>query len=108
MCEINKCCLTGFVKLGDGGLSVIFQSCRLHTDCKSARAGEDRYGRTLGYVFVGDVCVNQELLKLGLAWHYKYYNKNPELAKLEEQAKSAKIGLWSQPNPVAPWEFRRK
>lgn len=75
---------------------------------KVIKTGEDKYGRTLGHVYVGDVSVNQELLKLGLAWHYKYFNKDPELAKLEEQAKSAKIGLWSQSNPVAPWDFRRK
>lgn len=40
------------------------------------KSGEDRYGRTLGYVYVGDVCVNRELLKLGLALHYKYFSKD--------------------------------
>jgi micrococcal nuclease len=45
---------------------------------------------------------------LGLAWHYKQYNKDEELAKLEQQAQQNKIGLWSQSNPVAPWDFRRK
>ena len=29
-----------------------------------------------------------------------------ELAKLEEKAKAAKIGLWSQPNPDPLWRFR--
>jgi len=37
-----------------------------------------------------------------MAWHYKHYNKDPKLAKLENTARAAKIGLWSQPNPVAP------
>jgi endonuclease YncB( thermonuclease family) len=72
------------------------------------KSGEDRYGRTLGYVFVGDVNVNKELLRLGLAWHYKQYNKDTELASLELAARNKKIGLWSHPNPVAPWDFRRK
>ena len=72
------------------------------------KSGEDKYGRTLGYVFVGDVNVNKELLKQGLAWHYKYFNKDEELAKLEQEARNKKIGLWSHPNPVAPWDFRRK
>ena len=72
------------------------------------KSGEDRYGRTLGFVFVGDVNVNKELLRLGLAWHYKQYNKDEEFAKLEQEARKKKIGLWSQPNPVAPWDFRRK
>ena len=43
-----------------------------------------------------------------MALHYKQYNKDEELAKLEQEAKNKKIGLWSQPNPVALWEFRRK
>ena len=72
------------------------------------KSGEDRYGRTLGYVFVGDVNVNKELLRQGLAWHYKQYNKDTELAALELAARNKKIGLWSHPNPVAPWDFRRK
>jgi len=49
-----------------------------------------------------------ELLRQGMAWHYKYFNKDEELAKLEQQACLKKVGLWSQPNPVAPWDFRRK
>jgi endonuclease YncB( thermonuclease family) len=65
-------------------------------------------GRTLGFVFVGDVNVNKELLKQGLAWHYKQYNKDAELAALEQEARKKKIELWSHPNPVAPWDFRRK
>jgi micrococcal nuclease len=28
----------------------------------------DRYGRIVGIVFVGDVCVNNELVRNGLAW----------------------------------------
>ena len=70
------------------------------------KSGVDQYGRTLAFVYVGDICVNKELLKLGMAWHYKHYNKDPELARLEERARAAKIGLWSQPNQVAPWDFR--
>lgn len=72
------------------------------------KSGEDRYGRTLAYIYVGDLCLNKLLLSLGMAWHYKQYNKDPELAKLELEAKEKKIGLWSQPNPVAPWDFRHK
>ena len=72
------------------------------------KSGVDQYGRTLAFVYVGDICVNKELLKLGMAWHYKHYNKDPELARLEDYARAAKLGLWSQPNPVAPWDFRHR
>ena len=48
-----------------------------------------------------------ELIKAGLAWHYKRYSSDPVLAKAEEQARRQKLGLWSMPNPIPPWEYRR-
>lgn len=70
--------------------------------------GKDRYGRTLAFVYIGNTCINEELLKAGMAWHFKKYNTNSELARLEKAAHSKKIGLWSQPSPIPPWEFRKK
>jgi micrococcal nuclease len=70
--------------------------------------GTDRYGRTLAFVYVDGLCVNKELLKLGMAWHYKKYSQDKELAALEDTARRDKVGLWSQASPVAPWDFRRK
>lgn len=70
----------------------------------------DRYGRIVGMVYVGDVCANEEILKAGLAWVYQRYCKEPfctEWMDLEEQARDKKIGLWSHPDPVPPWEYRR-
>jgi len=67
----------------------------------------DRYGRTVAFVFVGSTDLNKELLKAGLAWHYKRYSRDPELAKLEFEARAQKVGLWKEPDPVAPWEWRR-
>lgn len=68
----------------------------------------DRYGRIVGIVTVDGVNVNEALLKAGLAWHYKTYDDNPAWAQLEQQARQAKKGLWSIPNPIPPWEWRRK
>jgi endonuclease YncB( thermonuclease family) len=70
--------------------------------------GLDHYGRTLAFVYVGDVCVNKELLRKGLAWHYVEFNSDPELAQLETEARNNKVGLWQQPEPIAPWDFRYK
>ena len=67
----------------------------------------DRYGRTVAFVFVGSTDLNKELLKVGLAWHYKQYSRDPELAKLEFQAKSKKVGLWVEPGAIAPWKWRK-
>lgn len=72
------------------------------------KSGVDRYGRTLAYVYVGDTCINKELLKLGMAWHFKKYNGDQKLAQLEILAREKKVGLWSQQDPIAPWEWRKK
>lgn len=70
------------------------------------KTGLDQYGRMLAYVFVDDLCVNKQLISLGMAWHFKKYNMDQELARLELKAREKKIGLWSQPNPIAPWDWR--
>lgn len=68
--------------------------------------GTDKYGRSLGYVFVGKNHVNQELVNEGFAWHYKQYNGDPDLAAAENAAKSARRGLWRDDVPQPPWDFR--
>ena len=69
----------------------------------------DRYGRTIAIVYTADgVCVNEILLKEGLAWHYKEYDDNADWAKMENQARKQKMGLWSQPKAVAPWQWRKE
>jgi endonuclease YncB( thermonuclease family) len=70
------------------------------------KTGEDRYGRTLGIVIVDGVDVNAKMIESGLAWHYKRYNKESRLAELETLARRAKRGLWADPDPLPPWEFR--
>jgi len=49
-----------------------------------------------------------ELVKAGMAWHYRKYSDDPVLAAAEKKARAARLGLWSMPNPVPPWEFRHK
>ena len=70
--------------------------------------GQDRYGRTLGEVFVDGKSANLMLVKEGMAWHYKKYSDSTELAEAESQAREKKLGLWSDPAAIAPWEFRVK
>ena len=71
------------------------------------KKGTDQYGRVLAYVYADNICVNRELVKMGLAWHYSQYNKDPKLARLQEKARKAKVGLWVQKDPVPHWEWRR-
>ena len=46
------------------------------------------------------------LVEAGLAWHYKQYSDDPVLAAAEVVAKARKVGVWSLPNPTAPWAYR--
>jgi len=67
----------------------------------------DRYGRLVGDIVLPDGRIlNQELVRAGLAWHYKAYSKDETLARLENEARAAMRGLWSIPNPTPPWDFR--
>ena len=50
----------------------------------------DKYGRTIGMVFIDGVNINEALLRGGLAWHYKQYDKNPEWAKMENEARHSR------------------
>ncbi len=69
----------------------------------------DRYGRAIAMIYYGDdnKYLSAELVRYGMAWHYKRYSKSKELADLEIQARENKIGLWSDPNPIMPSEWRR-
>ena len=68
---------------------------------------KDTYERLLAQVHVEDKHINVEMIRSGMAWHFKRYNKSEELAKLESEAKKAKKGLWAQESPVAPWDYRK-
>lgn len=71
--------------------------------------GTDRYGRTLGFIFTkSGVNVNLEMVKNGMAWQYLRYSKSSSLKQAQLLAKTQKLGLWKDPNPIAPWEFRRR
>lgn len=75
----------------------------------------DRYGRVIGKVLVGgNMDVNLEQILRGCAWHYKKYQNEQSpvdrvsYAHAEEKAMAGKVGLWSEPAPVPPWEWRRR
>lgn len=70
----------------------------------------DRYGRTVGVVYVDHKCLNQELIKNGFAWVYKRYCKGPfcnDWLQLEHEARENKLGLWIDKNPTPPWDYRK-
>lgn len=86
---------------------------------------KDKYGRTIGRVWVAAAeCKAADcpktldggmaLLTMGLAWHYKKYEKEqPEEERgqysfAEIEARGKRVGLWSDPKPVPPWEWRHR
>ena len=74
----------------------------------------DRWDRLIGVVELEDQDVNLHMVDGGLAWHYKRYEaeQTPEQRRAysaaEKAAQGARRGLWSDPAPVAPWEWRRR
>lgn len=73
----------------------------------------DRYGRVIGKIYVAGQDINLHQIKAGLAWHYKAYarEQTPDDRDLYEAAEARaiweQVGLWSEPTPIPPWDFRR-
>lgn len=70
--------------------------------------GRDRYKRTLARVSCAGADANAEQVRRGFAWTFvRYARPDSPLFMLEKEARSAQRGLWQDPYPVAPWEWRR-
>ena len=76
-------------------------------------AKRDRNKRIVGRILISGNDANLEIVKAGLAWHYKQYEREqrPEdrllYADAETAARKKKNGLWADPNPISPWDYRR-
>lgn len=69
----------------------------------------DRNKRLIAEVILEDGRnLNKELVKSGLAWHFKKYSDNPDYATLETAARRQRKGLWADAHPVAPWNWRSR
>lgn len=69
---------------------------------------QDRFEGTIAWVFIEGRILNVELLRAGVAWHWREYSRDRDLAILEEEARAKRRGLWAKSNPVPPWEFRHR
>lgn len=71
--------------------------------------GQDKYGRTLARTTCDGQDANAEQVRRGMAWVYNRYAKpDSPLYHLQEEAKSSRRGLWADPSPIPPWEWRAK
>lgn len=71
----------------------------------------DKYGRLVAVVRIGELVLNEELLREGLAWVQIYYCHEPicqEWRRLEKEAREARRGLWTEKSPVPPWTWKRQ
>jgi micrococcal nuclease len=68
----------------------------------------DRYGRSIAKIYYDDnKYLSAEIIKNGFGWQYKQYSTSKLLARLEQEARTNKKGLWVDPNPVYPSDFRK-
>jgi endonuclease YncB( thermonuclease family)/methylphosphotriester-DNA--protein-cysteine methyltransferase len=74
----------------------------------------DKYRRTVGTIRIDGRDMNIEQVKAGMAWHFKKYEDEQEpqdrvtYAVAEQQARAAKLGLWQDPNPIVPGDWRQE
>ncbi|MDH4040145.1 MAG: thermonuclease family protein, partial [Gammaproteobacteria bacterium] len=53
--------------------------------------------------------INLAMVAAGHAWWYRYYAPDEHLLEAaEDKARAERLGLWAEPNPVPPWEWRRQ
>lgn len=76
-------------------------------DAVLQKTDTDRYGRTVAKVYCTGVYANAEQIRVGMAWAYRKYLHDQSLLSLENEARTAKRGLWIDIDPTPPWEFRK-
>lgn len=67
----------------------------------------DRYGRSVCRLTLGGQDVNRQMVAAGMAWVYRKYTSDAGYLAAEAAARARRDGVWSDAEPVAPWEFRR-
>jgi endonuclease YncB( thermonuclease family) len=67
----------------------------------------DRNGRTLGRVWCGEIDANAEQVRRGMAWVFDRYVTDQMLYRLQDASRGDRLGLWSDPAPIAPWKWRQ-
>lgn len=75
---------------------------------KVASSAVDDYGRLVGKVHVGEVNVNHEQVRRGMAWEYSRYHSNRDLRALQAEARRARRGLWAEESAVEPLQWRKQ
>lgn len=67
----------------------------------------DQYKRVVALVYCDGTMVNKAQVVAGMAWVYPKYNKDAALPAMEQAARMTGLGLWADPAPVPPWDWRK-
>lgn len=68
----------------------------------------DKNDRILGTVYFQENDINLAMIRHGFAWHYKQYDDTQLYADAEDEARTARKGLWMDSIPIPPWDHREK
>ena len=68
----------------------------------------DDYGRVVATVHIGEINVNHEQVRRGMAWEYSRYHSNRELMALQREAQQERRGLWAGEGAVEPSQWRKQ
>ena len=71
-----------------------------------AGTARDRYGRLLGTLWIDTRNINRELVSEGYAWEFGGFSPDRDLVKKEFDARQAHRGLWADPEPISPTQWR--
>lgn len=66
----------------------------------------DQHGRLLGTLHVDDRDLNREMVAEGWAWAFTGFADDHDLITVESAARRAGRGLWADPGPMAPAQWR--
>lgn len=68
---------------------------------------KDRYFRTVANVECERVDAGKEQVRAGMAWVFDRYVTDRSLYAVQDEARATKRGLWADPSPTPPWEWRQ-
>lgn len=87
-------------------------SCRRLMEGKEIRLDgkyTDKFDRIVAMVWIGDLLLNEEMIKRGLAWvHIHYCDEKICIfwRELETEARQSHYGLWKAKQPIPPWKWK--
>jgi endonuclease YncB( thermonuclease family) len=76
------------------------------TDAEVRAKTTDRYGRTVARITYAGTDAKAAMVEAGMAWAFTKYVTDPRLPELQATAMTRRAGLWADPSPVSPWEWK--